>query len=102
MVLSSPNRLAIFVCRSGSPRGLWRFTDSRIEASWLADNGSSTWVTQFTSTSTGQGSANSLQHQLDHGVRLCRVTLTSSAIALHLTSCEHRYLCYIQLLHCKT
>src|ERR687891_1790009 len=67
MVLSSPNRLAIFVCQSGSPKGLWRFTDSRTEASWLADSGSSTCVSQFASSSTGQGSANSLRHQLDHG-----------------------------------
>jgi hypothetical protein len=42
MVLSSPNRLATFVCQSGFPKGLWRFTDSRIEASWLTDNGSAT------------------------------------------------------------
>ena len=67
MVLSSPNSLALFFCQSDSPKGLWRFTDSRIEASWLADNGSSTWANQFTSTSTGQGSVSSLRHPLDHG-----------------------------------
>ena len=70
MVLSSPNRPAIFVCQSGSPKGLWRFTDSRIEASWLVDNGSSTVVIQFASTSKGQGSVKSLWHQLDLGQSL--------------------------------
>jgi len=42
-------------------------TDSRIEATWLVDNGSSTVVIQFASTSTGQESVKSLRHQLDHG-----------------------------------
>src|SRR5215813_5033491 len=70
MVLSSPNRLAILVCQSVFPKGLCRLTDSRIEVSSCADSGSSNFVIQFALTSTGQTSANSFRHQLDHGQSL--------------------------------
>jgi hypothetical protein len=64
MVLSSPKRLAILLCQSVSPKGLWRLRDSRIEASWSDDSGSSPFLIQLDSTSTGQASANSLRTNL--------------------------------------
>jgi hypothetical protein len=53
------------------------FGDSLIHESKpavAADNGSSTCVSQFASTSTGQASANSLRRQLHHGQSLTEAT----------------------------